>query len=710
MRAGKLRQFLLISLQIAALVAFLSICAPAQPPNPSPSPAPANPTSASGKTFSENLAALAIRAADLIPVLQSEVESPLLAWFEKISLLLAALIVMFSFARLWRENAGAGADVFWWFGRLAICFALLGSGPYLINYLHSIGQQIAAGNESIGESALAKFYRSQRESFDRSYLKFSDGMFTVKVSGQDVPVKPVQGGTEAVVGVLYDKESSIKDVERKLDISSWNMPMLFSALNIARGIIDFGDFYLMLLGGFLLIAVRLAAPLMIALAIDRSLANKVTYPFVWGVLVLTLIWPVVSYLIRALAYLAGNVAMALGDEKPLYTWDPATMQVITNSLSQPVYTVVIAAAIMVVAGLSLWMSPVIAYQISMGRIYEGVSTTVSGWVGALVGAGIELYSAQMAAAIHNQAERTQAQGAYSAEVTRAEAGLDAGNLGVRARQIAALAGARGSQVASLGQIYGARTQGIMTAQAGMVFGVNSAAAATSLSKGDIQVRNAQSIGDLGVNRDQQSANIETNRAADTQHWIGGKVIAGSEWLGGAARTALADQNGKQTLAGRASGSVIELGGAAYGLTQQYGSIQNRAEGQQLSLDRATQGLIANQNQAAQGQTGNQDTYLKQMSDAHRVYAQGQISAAHAGASQAAGGVNRGTAITVGGINQAATLERQANRVSYDGAMKAAGQTREAAFEAARLRALSSVISAVGHNLARDAEYGLTLRY
>ena len=66
MRAGKLRQLLLISSQIVALIALLSICAPAQAPNPSPSPAPASSPSASGKTFSENLAALAIRAAELL--------------------------------------------------------------------------------------------------------------------------------------------------------------------------------------------------------------------------------------------------------------------------------------------------------------------------------------------------------------------------------------------------------------------------------------------------------------------------------------------------------------------------------------------------------------------------------------------------------------------------------------------------------------------
>jgi len=88
---------------------------------------------------------------------------------------------------------------------------------------------------------------------------------------------------------------------------------------------------------------------------------------------------------------------------------------------------------------------------------------------------------------------------------------------------------------------------------------------------------AQRIGELTVNRDQQSANIVTNRAADTQHIIGGKLIAGLEWLGVAARTALADRNGKQTHAGRVVGSVIEIGGTAYGLTRQYGSIQNCAE-------------------------------------------------------------------------------------------------------------------------------------
>ena len=698
MQKSTLKRIVLVTMQLALISLFLSLPILAQ------SSAPPVPVPTGSKTLSENIAALIRRAGELIPALQSELESPLLGWFEEISIILAALVIIFSFARLWRENNGAGADVFWWFGRLAVCFALLGSGPYLITYLNDMGKQIAHGNELIGDSVLSRFYQAQRESFNDSYQKFSKGMFTVRVDGKDVPIGPGPNASEIVLGVLYDKDASIKDVELKLDVSSWNMPTMFSVLGFSRGVIEFGDLFLIMFSSFLLIAVRLAVPFMIAIAIDRNLANKVSYPFLWGVVVLTLIWPVVSYIIRSIAYLAGNLAMAMGDSDPLYVWDAATMQVVSNPLAQPIYTIVIAAGIMLIAGLCVWFSPVIAYKISMGQVYESVSSTVSGWAAAIIGTGVELVSAQAAAALSNQAERTQAEGAYSSEMTRAGTTQEAGNLGVRARQIAAIAGARGGQVAALGQIYGARTQALMSAQAGMLFGVDSAAATTSLSKGDIEVRNAQAIGDHNVHRDQQSANIETNRAADQQKWIGNKAIAGSEWLGNVVKG-----EGKSNVRS-AAGEVIKAGGGLYGISQQYKSIQNRAAGQQGALDQATAGLIANQSQAAEGQITNQNVYLSQMTEAHQRFAQGQVAAADAAASQAAGGVNRGTSITIGGINRSAALEQKANRITFDGSVKAAGQVRDAAIEAARLHALSSVIHSVGHNLAREIEQGLALRY
>jgi hypothetical protein len=146
------------------------------------------------------------------------------------------------------------------------------------------------------------------------------------------------------------------------------------------------------------------------------------------------------------------------------------------------------------------------------------------------------------------------------------------------------------------------------------------------------------------------------------------------------------------------------------MSQQYKSIQNRAAGQQEALDSATGGLITNQKSAAAGQSTNQDVYFSQVSKAHQKYAQGQISAADAAAVQAAGGVNRGAAITISGINRGAAIEQKANRVLFEGSVQSASQVRDAAFEAARLRALSSVVSALGYNIARHVEHGLALRY
>src|SRR5262249_23495763 len=186
---------------------------------------------------------------------------------------------------------------------------------------------------------------------------------------------------------------------------------------------------------------------------------------------------------------------------------------------------------------------------------------------------------------------------------------------------------------------------------------------------------------------------------------------GSEWLGGSVRTGLSDsKSGRQTLQGRVAGSVIELGGGAYGLYQQYQSIQNRADGKQHALNEAFDTRTANQERASRYLAQNQEIYRGEIVGANQRRAQGLRAAEIAGTNQAVTGANRGAAVAKGGINQGYQLDLRANRVSYDGAVRAATQVRDASFEAARLRALSTVVSAVGHNIARDMEQGLALRY
>jgi hypothetical protein len=634
MHARRLRQAILTIAQIFTLLASLEALATAQAQNPAPPPA-----APGGRTFSENLAAVANRATLLLPVIQNEVEGPLLPWLETFAWGLAALVIFGAFAKLWRENAGAGVDLFWWFARLGVIFALMGSGPLLIDRMAEIGQRLAFGED--GGAVLGKFYVQQRNNFNYAYVKFSEGLFTVK----GTPVEPVPGG---VLGVIFSTESSMRDATRKLDMISRDMSLLYDGLNLTRGVISFGDFFLTMLGSFLLIAVRLAAPIMIALAIDRSIAQRVTYPYIWGVVVLTLIWPIVALIIKSIAYLGRNIAMALGDNQRFYQFDQATMQIIHSSTQHPVYTVLFAAVIMLIAGLSLWGSPYIAYQLSVGRVYEGISTTISSWAGQVVGAGIEYYSASMAASITRQAEILQAQGGYQAEVTRAGAGQEAGNLQARASRIVGITGAQASRESALASIEGGRVRETKGIEAERKYGQEALEAQTNLEKSNIGTRKDLSVADQNASQHRERKNIETDRSADTEQFAGRKIQSGSEWLSRILR-------GSGNSGVRNTGGALELIGGGYGLYKQWSSIQNRAAGREKALGEYTGAVNKNQGDAADRFGKAQDAYRDNMGIATNQRAGDLTGAANAGAAISAAGAQRGYNIAVGGYNQAYNL-------------------------------------------------------
>jgi hypothetical protein len=659
------------------------------------------------------------RSTQLIQFLQSEVVVYFSQWTERMAQILAALLILFSFMRVWRENSGHGANLFWWFGRLAICLGLIGASPAIINDLYDIGKDIAEG--SSGNSVLARFYQKTQANFSESYAKIALGTFTVKVNKQDFVVTPVSG-SDAFLGVLYDQESTIRDFNNRLNDSTYMLPKLFAWLGACRGILEGGDIWLSILAGVLLLAFKILAPFMIVISIDQKLAQRVSYPFLWGVIVLTLVWPAVSYFIRGLAYLFGNIAMAMGDSAPVYAWNEVTLQAFRSAQSQPVYTVLFACFTMTVAALCLWVSPVIAYQISMGRVYEGVSNAASSWAGAVVGTVAEWYSANAAAKLNREAATIQANAGFEADTTRAGGERQAADIATRARQESAIGHIKGGQVAQLGQIYAARTNQLLTAQAGLAMGINTAGAAAALAKNDIARQTNQQIGELNIGRQEKLTGIEADRASDTKRWLGDKVMMGSAYAGYMLRSEgkelLGDKGageaegggGKAPLAVRGAATAIEIGGSAYGLYQQYGSIQDRAAGHVGAVDQATQARIQNQQQAQAAGISNQDQYLHQMTGANQQYSKELSVAANLSASQSAGAVNRGTAIQINAVNHSTGMELQANQVRYDAQVQAAGITREAAIEAARLHAMERVLSAVGNKIARDIERGMELRF
>src|SRR5689334_16828734 len=423
----------------------------------------------SGPTLSDHIARLSIKAAQLLPYLQSEVLSHLQDWVYGIAVAVAVLVLLFSFLRLWRENGGgANSNLIFFFLRSLFFFGLVGSSVWLIGQMAATGREIAEGSEingSAGRGLLFEFYKAQRDSFNESYEKLVMGTFTVKVDGRDFTVRPNSATTGTFVGVLYDNEGTIKDLDKKLNDSSYTLPTLFNWLNISRAILEAGDFWLLLLGGVLVLVFKAAAPLMMAVAIDQKLAHKVSYPFIWGAGVLTLIWPAVSYFIRALAYLFGNMAMALGDSEPLYNWDYATMYAIKSNFASPVHTVAIAALIMTIAGGCLWISPYLAYRFSMGQIYEGVSAAMSQFAAMIIGTGVEAYSTTAAAGINQLAQNTQAQGTYDAQTTEARANRESGMLRNQAGFIAGKASALSAAQASAGASMAAARAGVSQAYA-----------------------------------------------------------------------------------------------------------------------------------------------------------------------------------------------------------------------------------------------------
>src|SRR5437773_2894112 len=415
---------------ILVAILLLPVVVQAQAPTPSPSPV---------RSLSENIAALTQRAASLLPSFDNEIVSKLIGWFELLAWVFGNCLAGFAMLRVMREDNGEGPNLYWWFGRLALFFMLSGTGLAIINGMSAIGYEIANGNETGQQSVLQRLYMAQTDSFNDSYAKFQQNMCTVKVDGREEAVTPVPLGTESVLGILVDTDSTIQNFDQKADVSQWNIATMMTWLNFERALIEFGDLILVILGAALTLGLKLAIPFMLACIVDKNIANKTTYPFFYGVIALTLLWPSVSKVIRIVAYMWGNVAMAVGDSSPLYIWDYQTMRAITNPLAQPQYTVALAVFAMGLVALCLYGTPSISLYLLSGRVYESVATVVSSWMGAMVGTGIEKYSAEAAASINRQAETTQYNAGYQADVTRSAGQQDAGNMRAEGQRSAQLA-------------------------------------------------------------------------------------------------------------------------------------------------------------------------------------------------------------------------------------------------------------------------------
>jgi len=637
-----------------------------------------------GTSLSDHIARLSVRASQLLPYLDYEVLSRIQAWVQGIAVAVAIVVLLFGFLRLWRENAGGNSNLIFYFVRSLFFFGLVGSSVWLIGQMAATGKEIAEGNElrgSGGGSLLYDFYKAQRDSFNESYEKMTLGTFTVKVDGRDFTVKPNTPSMGTFVGVLYDSQGTIKDLDQKLNDSSYTLPTLFNWLNASRTILEAGDFWLLMLGGVLVLIFKAAAPLMMAVAIDQKLAHKVTYPFVWGAAVLTLLWPSVSYFIRALAYLFGNVAMALGDSEPLYVWDYASLYAIKSNFASPVHTVAIAAFMMTIAGGCLWISPYLAYRFSMGQIYEGVSAAMSQFAAMIIGTGVEAYSTTAAAGINQLAQNTQAQGAYSAQMTEARANQEAGMLRNQAGFIAGKASAlSAAQATAVGAMAAARAG---ANQAYAMFGSVSRGVEGYNEKLSNYARE-RTIADNAAQSRRQA--VEAN----TDSQVGRK----QEWSRGL--------------------GAIPIVGPPVDLVREgvSGIVSSATDGKHgaLPLTLHQRGYDGARIEYVNAANQNASKYASDVNQANRETGDRMASISIQQGREAAGAAYAAAGTSIAGHRTAQNLNDQATRVELTGRITGAEITQKAAIEAAKLQAISTIISRMGAKLAQEIERSMEMRY
>jgi hypothetical protein len=666
-----------ISLAILIGVFLLPVVVQAQAPSPTPAPSPV-------RSLSDNIAAMSQRAGSLLPYINDEIVSKLIGWFELLAWVFGNCLAGFAMLRVMRENNGEGSDLYWWFGRLALFFMLSGTGLAIINGMSAIGYEIANGNETGQQSVLQRLYLAQRDSFNDSYAKFQQNMFTVKVDGREEAVTPVPLGTESVLGILVDTDSTIQNFDQKADISQWNIATMMTWLNFERALIEFGDLILVILGAALTLGLKLAIPFMLACIVDKNIANKTTYPFFYGVIALTLLWPSVSKVIRIVAYMWGNVAMAVGDSSPLYIWDYQTMRAITNPLVQPEYTIALAVFAMGLGALCLYGTPFISLYLLSGRVYESVATVVSSWMGAMVGTGIEKYSAEAAASINRQAETTQYNAGYQADVTRSAGQQDSGNLraqGQRSAQLASIQAALTGQVAATS---GAATTQRLIIQAAAGFQKSSTAADVSRS-----VRET----DIGASR--EVSNIVAGAERDLSMTRGNASIGKIEKAMEVTESAIPSD--APLLRGVVTWPKVTAVDAhrdvATNATTQY-----------------SRDMVQNQETIAKRVINSSQQYQTDMNTAIDKQAGQQIAGVNAGAGEAIAGYRRGASQARGGVEQNYSKELDANRTVYTSQVDAAGQIRGAGLEAAKLRQVASVIALVGREISREVGQGMRIRF
>jgi hypothetical protein len=673
-----------------ALPLLLAVCADAtmaQSAGPTPTASPAPQGSSAGPPQQvRDLTDIAVR---FVPAVKRVVEGAMLRRYTFLATVFAQIIMLVALIRLQGEKPGATRDFFAQVARFVVILPLITLGPWLVSYFYSLGYQLVVPLRIPLEA-------SARE-FNDSYYRFTMGMFTATDRGG--VYQPMPTGTEGIVGVLSDRESTAKTVDQMIDPAKWDMTKLFTGLNITRGIISFAIFILIVLTGFLMIAFRLAVPWMIALSLDKSLAHEISYRFARGVVVYTLVFPIVVHIMEIIAFKIGTLGMAIYDGTPMYSVDPQTAQLIARPDVDPTFCFGVAVFMMAVSALCLVASPVLSWKIAFGQTFEGVASVASGWMAAIVGSGINFVSARVGASLNNMAERLQVE-------TSASAGL----ITTRADYTATLKGNAAGLHNQLGQIAAARASTVMTYDAAAQREQTNLLAAYRNSITSVQISKQAQVGVVEADRSQANRGVSNQTARDQQQaLIGARIgennVEQSWWNFGADATGAA-----AGVATRDGGGAGAGGPTVSGIAMRPSAIMTESN----NVDIQKTGSIGTASEYLGRTARSNEAYAQDRRDVETTRAsqtEGALTAQYGAQSGAIGvwntQVNKAADVQARMSGRAATestsMLDEAARIKLGGAEESIARVRASGLQAAEWHRMAQIIGQVSHDITRRIE-------
>lgn len=645
-------------------------------PTATPPPGPVLPPKPAAPSFSEQIKNLMLTGQQwLFRSVLDAIVKPLMPILTFLAWIVASFVLIVAFIRRFHDNRGLGPEqLVAWGVRTIIFMVVIGASPFIIDALTVTGKFFARPVRAYNRSLVAEFDEKMKQ-----YVKAN---FAVE-DPNELLAERLPNGEPGLVGIITDKNSYVKDITGEMNILGWDMPRMFTFMVIGQNIIKFGAIFLSLAALFILIGLKLAAPVLSAFGFDEKFANQIFYPFCWGVATFALAFPIVKEVTLYVCYGIGLLALSIYNGESVFSLDPTTATIITNGNYDPASSALIVTILFFVSSLCFILVPWLSYRVLRGQVYEGVSQISMGWMLSSLGTALETYGLVAGAALHRQAENTQIQGIYNAEQTAAKKALEAANQSTEARLVSSVAGVEGGLVTNLGQIRANQVTQTLMAEANKTFGLVSSSAAT---RREITGTLAEAAGTREARTFDGKKEVELRGQGNLERFgmktyeftPGGSSIAG---------TSVPIRSGQELFDwARDKHPIQEVNKQMDSSTRANVSLQNNNT--QIVADKKIEAS---------------NTYQGDINKALEGQASQNIAAIDQGSSIASQSSRQGAGIQLSGIRRSADIERGANQLNFEGRSEAASINQAAATEAARLRMVSTVVTGFFRDMDRRLE-------